>query len=397
MRLEMPRYMERLGGVKFYGVQRVLELTGGITTGPAGDAPGTVNVSRADLENLESEMAVIVPVKDENPKLLEGVLSGIPHEAFVIIVSNSSHDVIDRYRVETDVVFQFYRLTRRPFLMIHQKDKALAKALAEAGYPYIIGEDGVVRNGKGEGMIVGLILAKALGKRYVGFIDSDNYIPGSVNEYVDIYAAGFYMAKSRYAMVRLKWPYKTKFVGRRFYFRRRGRVSEITNKYMNMLVARVTGFESDIIQTSNAGEHAMTMELAERMAYSSGFSIEPYEVVHLLENYTGIEKSPPYPEMLSEGVEVFQVEPRNPHIHEERGEEHIPRMMAASLGTIYHSRLADEDLRARIIDELIARRALKAGEEPPKPRVMPPFRDVDAKKVLETLEAESDTLAFLED
>jgi mannosyl-3-phosphoglycerate synthase len=164
-----------------------------------------------------------------------------------------------------------------------------------------------------------------------------------------------------------------------------------------MLVARVTGFESDIIQTSNAGEHAMTVELAERLTYSSGFSIEPYEIVHLLENYTGIEKSPPFPEILAEGVEVFQVEPRNPHIHEERGEEHIPRMMAASLGTIYHSRLADEELRARIVDELIARRALKAGEEPPKPSIIPPFKDIDVKKVLETIEAESDTLAFLED
>ncbi len=393
MRLEMPRYMERFGSVKIYSVQRVLELTGGLSTGPAGKLPGVINVSRADLEKLESDIAIIVPVKDENPKVLEGVLSGIPHESFVIIVSNSTRNIVDRYRIELDMVFHFYRLTQRPFMMIHQRDIALADALTEAGYPYLLGEDGMVRSGKGEGMILGLLLAKAIGRKYVGFIDSDNYIPGAVNEYVDVYAAGFYMARSKYAMIRLKWPYKTKFVGRRFYFRRRGRVSEITNKYMNMLVARVTKFESDIIRTSNAGEHAMTMELAERLYYSGGFSIEPYEIVHMLEEYSGLKK-PRFADIAKHSIEIYQVEPRNPHIHEERDESHIPEMLKVSLGTIYHSVLADDELKKRIIDELVARKALKPGEEPPKPRIYPPFYNVNAKKLLDSLQANSDTFAI---
>jgi len=29
-------------------------------------------------------------------------------------------------------------------------------------------------------MIIGLLVAKAAGKEYVGFIDADNYFPGSV-------------------------------------------------------------------------------------------------------------------------------------------------------------------------------------------------------------------------
>ncbi len=392
MRLEMPRYMERFGAVKVYSVQRVLELTGGLSTGPAGELPGIVNVSRADLEKIESDIAIIVPVKNENPKVLEGVLSGIPHESFVIIVSNSTRNVMDRYRIELDTVFHFYRLTQRPFMMVHQRDIALADALTEAGYPYLLGEDGMVRSGKGEGMILGLILAKALGKKYVGFIDSDNYIPGAVNEYVDIYAAGFYMARSKYAMIRLKWPYKTKFVGRRFYFRRRGRVSEITNRYMNMLVARITKFESDIIRTSNSGEHAMTMELAEKLYYSGGFSIESFEIVHMLEEYSGIKK-PRFDDIMKHTIEIYQVEPRNPHIHEERDESHIPEMLKVSLGTIYHSVLADDELRKRIINELIARKALKPGEEPPKPLVYPPIHGVDAKKIIDRLQESSDTFA----
>ncbi len=392
----MPRYMERIGALKFYDVQKVLELSGGKTSGFGDEVPGTINIGSMELEEIESNMTIIVPVKDENPKVLEGVLSGIPHDAFVVIVSNSRREPIDRYRIELDTVFQFYRLTRRPFIMIHQKDLAWSDALVEGGYSYILGEDGKVKNGKGEGMILGLLIAKYLGRRYVGFIDSDNYIPGAVNEYVKIYAAGFHTATSPYAMVRIKWPYKTKFVGKRFYFRRRGRVSEITNRFMNMLVARITRFETDIIKTSNAGEHAMTLELADRIGYSSGFSIEPYQIVYMLEEYSGWKK-PLFEDVVKHGLEIFQIEPRNPHIHEEREESHIPEMMKYSLATIYYSKLADDYLRKRILDELISRRALKPSEKIPEPVKYPPLHGARADKIFKTLESASETLVIKPD
>ena len=395
MRIEMPRYMERIGALRIYGVQKVLELTGGKSGGPTADMPGIINVGRYELEDLESKMTIIVPVKNENPKVLEGVLSGIPHESFVIIVSNSSRNMIDHYRIEMDTVFHYYRLTKRPFLMVHQKDPVWSDALTEAGYPYLLGKDGFVRDGKGEGMVLGLLLAKALGREYVGFIDSDNYIPGAVNEYVDVYSAGFYMARSPYVMVRICWPFKTKFVGRRFYFRRRGRVSEITNKYINLLIARITRFETGIIKTSNAGEHAMTLKLAERIGYAGGFSIEPYELVYMLEEYGGI-KTPRFKDVVKKAIEIYQIEPRNPHIHEERSDEHIPRMLKSSLSTIYHSILADNELKKRIENELITRGALKPGEKIPEPRRLPPIYGVNTEKMFKTLESASESFIYAE-
>ncbi len=392
MRIEMPKYMERLGALKIYELQKVLELSGGKSSGVKGDVPGTISISSVDLEEIISEMTIIIPVKDENPKVLEGVLSGIPHDALLVIVSNSRREPIDRYRIELDTVFQFYRLTHRPFLMIHQRDLAWSDALTEAGYPYLLGEDGLVRNGKGEGMVLGLLISKYLGRKYVGFIDSDNYIPGAVNEYVNIYAAGFYMSKTPYTMIRIKWPYKTKFVGKRFYFRRRGRVSEITNKFMNLLVARITKFETDIIKTSNSGEHAMTLELVDRIGYSSGFSIEPYQIVYMLEEYTGIKAPPRSKEVYEKGLEIYQIEPRNPHIHEERDESHIPEMMKHSLSTIYHSVLADESIKALIERELISRGALKPGEKIPKPKTYPPLIKASVDKMFKTLEESAETL-----
>ena len=50
---------------------------------------------------------------------------------------------------------------------MHQKDSSLGKALVEAGYKDIIDDNGLVRNGKSEGMIVGILLAMLSGKEYV--------------------------------------------------------------------------------------------------------------------------------------------------------------------------------------------------------------------------------------
>lgn len=41
------------------------------------------------LHEVEKDMAIIVPVKNERLRLLEGVLSGIPHACLPIVISNS--------------------------------------------------------------------------------------------------------------------------------------------------------------------------------------------------------------------------------------------------------------------------------------------------------------------
>lgn len=382
MRIDIPRYSERLGALRIHDVQRVIEIDSG-SMKSLGEDFHVLRFSVDEIKEVESRMAIILPVKNEKPNILEGVLSGIPHDVLVIIVSNSSRVPIDRYQIEVDTVLHFYRFSRRSFIMIHQKDPVWGLALKKVNYTSIL-EGDVVRDGKGEGMVLGIILAKALGKEFIGFIDSDNYIPGAVYEYAKIYASAFLAARTPYAMVRIRWPYKTKFVGKGFYFRRRGRVSEITNKYINMLLGRLTHFETDIVKTGNSGDHAMTMRLAEVMEFAEGFAIEPYELIYLIEQFSGL-KPTKYEDVISKGVEVFQVEPRNPHVHEERGTEHIKEMILKSLSIIYHSSLCDEELKKQILDELVTRGILKPGEEPPKQRTIPPLAQIDAGKVLEIL------------
>ncbi|NJE48969.1 mannosyl-3-phosphoglycerate synthase [Thermococcus sp. 9N3] len=390
MLLEAPVYKELFGAVEIYEVQKVIKLDS--ETRDVGTF--TVrNVPREDIYRILEDIAIVVPMKDEKLQLVDGVLKAIPHQCPIIIVSNSKREGPNLFKQEVDLVKHFYNLTRSRIIMVHQKDPGLAEAFKKTGYAEILDGDSV-RSGKGEGMLIGLLLAKAIGAKYVGFVDADNYIPGSVNEYVKDYAAGFLMSESDYTMVRLSWRHKPKVTTKGLYFKKWGRVSEITNRYMNELFGVATNFETNIIATGNAGEHAMSIKLAEIMPFATGYAIEPYELVYLFETFGRWGKGKE--EVYDQGVEVFQIETLNPHLHEDKGQEHVKDMILSSLGTIYHSELATESLKRRILEELRIHGLLGENEEPPKPKVMPPVEGIDVSEWMKTLEDEAETLLEFE-
>jgi mannosyl-3-phosphoglycerate synthase len=375
MQLDLPRYTERFGAISLHGVQRVYELDSGFNNGGL-TSESIRRIGNEEISEIERKMAIVIPIKGERLKLLEGVLSGIPHDCLTIIISNSPRQPVDRYKLEKEALEQFNRFVGRNALILHQKDPGLSDALRQVNYNSLFGPDDTIRNGKAEGMIIGMLLAKAAGKEYVGFIDADNYVPGAVNEYVKIFASGIAMANTPYTMVRISWIYKPKVSESGVYFSKWGRVSEITNQYLNSLISYYTGFETEIMRTGNSGEHCISLKLAELLTYSSGFSVEPYEIVNVLEEFGGIVPTE-YQEAMDKGVEVMQVETRNPHFHEEKGDEHLKEMFNGSLGSIYHSKICHPKLREKIIEDLHARDMLAEGQEPEILQKISPFKDID--------------------
>jgi len=377
MKLDLPRYTERFGAISLHGVQRVYELDSAFNESrPASEA--IRSVGNVEISEIERKMAIVIPIKGERLKLLEGVLSGIPHDCLTIIVSNSPRQPVDRFKLEKEALDQFNRFVGKNTLILHQKDPGLSDALKEVGYTSIFGPDDIVRNGKAEGMIIGMLLAKMAGKEYVGFIDADNYIPGSVNEYVKIFASGIAMSNTPYTMVRISWIYKPKWSesGQTHEMRKWGRVSEITNQYLNDLVSYYTGFETEVMRTGNSGEHCMSMKLAELLTYSSGFSVEPYEVVNILEEFGGILPTENQ-DAMDKGVEIMQVETRNPHFHEEKGDDHLNEMVNGSLGCIYHSKICPPRLRDKISEWLHGREIIQEGQEPDLLKNISSFKNID--------------------
>lgn len=391
MRLEQSHRTERFGAVRIHELQRVIQLDSGDASGTDGDGVVSHDVIRA----IERQMVIVVPCMNETRRVIEGVLSGIPHGCLIVLVSNSARHPVDRYEMEAQTVDQFRRAADRPAVIVHQRDPGLAAAVKAAGMPELIGSDGLVRAGKGEAMLIGMAIAALTGRRYLGYIDADNYVPGAVHEYVKVYAAGLHLAANPYAMVRISWHSKPKLRDGRLFFSRRGRSSEITNAFLNRLVAEYSGFGTEVIATGNAGEHAFTLDLGLRMRLAGGFAVEPFEYVDLFEQFGGVLDGAHQPEVMATSVPVLQIETRNPHFHDNKGEEHVQGMRMQALNVLYHSPVTLPAVRAAILDFMLAEGALRPGQEPPRERIYPPVGALALDVLWDALETEAGTFREL--
>jgi mannosyl-3-phosphoglycerate synthase len=272
-------------------------------------------------------------------------------------------------------------------VIVHQKDPVLAQAFKATGYKAILNKKGVIYDGKAEGMLIATMLARLAGKKYIGFVDADNYFPGAVEEYVREYAAGFSIAQSDYSMVRIAWHSKPKIVESKLFFRKWGRTTANTNKLLNQVMAHYTGFETEIIKTGNAGEHALTMDLAINLDYSSGYSIEPYHIVNILEKFGGIGESP-LPEIMKERIEVYQVESRNPHLHEAGDESHIDEMSYLAMQVIYNSPICPDAIKKQIRKDAVRKGYIEArSSDFDKPRYFPALSHIDVERFMREVES----------
>jgi mannosyl-3-phosphoglycerate synthase len=391
MRLNYHHGPVCVGNVEINALSRVTELDSGLITGPSeyechADGSTTASHSGDSLQDIERQLAIIVPCMNEDLDILLGVLSGIPHHCLIIVVSNSTPD---RYQAERAMLTGFCGRCARRALILHQTDPDLASAFEAAGLPQILHHDtGIndsarrIRSGKGEAMMVGTVLAKLEGKRFVGFIDADNFVPGAVYEYCKVFATGLYHAlndptslhfgaeypeEQTLAMVRIKWKSKPKITNGKLVNQESGRCSRVVNAWMNRLLTSITMRKEhcDFIQTANAGEHAMSTDLALRLNFATGYAVEPYQLVNLLESssessypltprasprLSGTDEAKPVSAVHpGPTIKIMQIETLNPHIHDfSKGEEHIARMQAQGLSTIFHSSLINQETKKQL-------------------------------------------------
>lgn len=155
---------------------------------------------------------------------------------------------------------------------------------------------------------------------------------------------------------------------------------------MNSLISANTDFETDIVKTSNAGEHAMSLSLAELLPYASGYAVEPQEILSIFEEFGGVLPIA-QTKVTKHGVEIFQIESRNPHLHEEKGTQHLQEeMLLPGLSAIYYSSLCDENIKKSIVRELISQKIIKKKEDmPPQPKLYRALRSINLQKFQEAM------------
>src|SRR6516164_2238764 len=136
-----------------------------------------------DLSNLHfflSRTVFVISHKSEKVKTLREVLWYLPRNSPIIIVTNCHESQKEELRHELKLELTHHQ----KIYMVHQKEEAIARLFEMYGVSQILGKDGKVIDGKGEGMYIGTLCAYQLGyPRWIIFYDADNFVPSSLLEY----------------------------------------------------------------------------------------------------------------------------------------------------------------------------------------------------------------------
>jgi mannosyl-3-phosphoglycerate synthase len=90
---------------------------------------------------------------------------------------------------------------------------------------------------------------------------------------------------------------------------------------------------------------------------------------------------------MKRNVEVYQIESRNPHLHEAGDKEHIDQMISMASQVIYHSPVCPDEIRKTIVTNMIKRKMLVSKQLPSKPHYFPALSNIDRNTFLRHLKS----------
>jgi mannosyl-3-phosphoglycerate synthase len=355
----------------------------------------------SDLKNLYyflPHTAFVISHKNERIETLHGVLWYLPVDSPIIIVTNCQ----ERERADLARALRTQLPHHKRIYLIHQKDETIARVFRTSGVHQILGADGKVIDGKGEGMYIGALCAYQLGyPRWLFFFDADNFVPSALLEYTLAMSKLFIStpphsqecdtiivpirAGSKTAPdlhnVRICWSSKPD-LGGNWDAKIMGRCTSVVSPLFDGLLEEWFGIRNHAIRSSNAGEQGMTVQTAISLRFSSGFSVETFQLLDLLFNAAECKGS-------TSGIILQQYLSKSPHFHEKKGDEHVKKMIEESVGSFFHFEASLPDNVKRQLQEIYDELHL----ERVYPIVYPPLRDLP----LEGIETLMDHYALLED
>jgi mannosyl-3-phosphoglycerate synthase len=284
-----------------------------------------------DLDHLRpflSQTAFVISHKSESVESLLRVLWYIPTDSSIIIVTNCPEGEYPHLARELQSQLKHHKNT----YLVHQKDEHIARLFQQHGVDDILGIDSKVVDGKGEGMYIGALCAYQLNyPRWLIFYDADNFVPSALLEYT--------MAMSRLFLsppptthcrecqatipsnpasepttldlhnVRICWASKPELGAGDWKPGITGRTTQVVSPLLNGLREDLFGADAHTISSSNAGEQGMTINTATLLRFSSGFSVETFQLLDLLF------KANAYRQTNSQAI-LHQYISQSPHFHE---------------------------------------------------------------------------------
>lgn len=291
-----------------------------------------------DLNYFFAHTAFVIAHKNECLETLLGVIWYLPINSPVLVVTNCSE--IWKEALKQELVRRLAH--SRQVYFIHQKDETLAHFFAGHDVHAILGADGKVVNGKGEGMYIGALIASLLkSPKWIVFYDADNFVPNALLEYTLAMSKLFmqqYKTSTqedegihRLQNVRICWASKPSNGRDSLAPGVFGRCTRVVSPLMTTLIAEWFGVQDQTIMTSNAGEQGFTMKTIQALRFSSGYSVETFQLLELLSKALSTTM-----QAQSDHVILQQYQAQSPHFHEKREDEHIKRMIAESLGCFFY-------------------------------------------------------------
>jgi len=294
----------------------------------------------AELHHALAQTAFVICHKSEPLDILLRTVWYLPIQSPIFVVTNCP----ERHLTRMKHGLQRALTSHKNVYLIHQKDRTFAQFFAEHGVTNILGPDGTIVDGKGEGMYLGALCALLLGAaQWLVYFDADNFMPSALLEYTLALGTLFWSERSQDALtqqesgsagatatvshhlhtVRINWASKPDLHAPSWDTPRLGRCSKVVAPVVNALLAERFAISHPAVTTSNAGEQGMTIETARRLRFSSGYSIETFQLLDFLSRAA----HPSCHALLQ------QYQANSPHFHEKGDPDHIRRMIAESLGS----------------------------------------------------------------
>ena len=285
-----------------------------------------------DISYFLSRTAFVISHKSESAETLQGVLWYLPTNSPIVVVTNSPLEEMEYLKSSLKESLVYHRKV----YVVHQKDETVAQFFRASGVHHILGNDGRVIDGKGEGMYIGSLFAALLGyPQWIVFYDADNLVPCALLEYTlamgRLFTASsansFYAEPSPVDLhnVRICWASKPEIKRGKLQYTPLGRCTAVVSPLFSTLLEGWFGIADYPINSSNAGEQGLSMATAKTLRFSSGYSVETFQFLELFSRAAGTHGLP-------RTALLQQYQSKSPHFHTKRDNEHVRKMIAQSLG-----------------------------------------------------------------
>ncbi len=390
MLIEAPPDVLKYGYLRIHPKMKVLELEG---RGYMSDRHEVMFVGYDIVDEVINRASFVVIEKDLDFHTLWSVLTAFPYLSRIVVVSLSSRKPYDRYFDEVRL-FRLMRFKTGHWIgafTLH--DPTWGEVLEKTPFKGMLKDDGTVKPGRAEAYVLGTLVANWMASDLVGYLDGNNLLAGTAFEYMMSYLTIFSCLRDyNNVMTRIKRTSTGDLATSNKLIRKIAKVNQIVNDVFNTLISRYKGEYVDFIQTGYTKNIAMTMEMADNIPWAATRTPEVYQLVYLLDK-CWISKRRWYEcPFAASNAYIFQIEPVTPHIQYDVSDEELFADLVDSLAVIYHSRIADDFIKEKIMN--ILKRFGYEEDEPPRPTVYPPTSSVEAIDVIDEY-VEKSEIAYL--